>query len=324
MQKSVESGFHRDTPWQEVIKGIDLSGKLAVITGGSVGLGKETARALLAAGADVILGSRSLPSLEAAKADIASAGKGDIHVVRLDLTSAESIKSFAEAVLALNLPVDILVNNAGVMWTPLQRDARGNEGQLSSNFLGHAMLTSALAPALAAAREGRIVSLTSTGHHFSPVNFDDPNFERDEYDKFVSYGQSKTACSLLAVKAAASLGRYGVRAFAVHPGLIATNLAAHFEAEDRVEVVKRLGKFGDTLPAMKTIEAGCATSVWAATSPLLNDRSFAYLEDCGVATPIDSPNYGSGVLPYAIDEALAGRAWEMAERLVGSPLPLEA
>jgi NAD(P)-dependent dehydrogenase (short-subunit alcohol dehydrogenase family) len=308
----------------EVIEGCDLTGKLAVITGGYAGLGKHTALALGLAGADLFIGARSNDALEAAKRDLLAAGVRQVHVHRLDLCSPESVLSFSEAVNELARPIDFLVANAGVMASPLYRDERGNEFQLSTNYLGHALLASRLAKAVASAGGGRVVSLSSTGHHYSAVRLDDLNFERRTYDKWEAYGQSKTASSLLAVKIGKDMARAGVSGFAVHPGMIPTDLAKYLTPQDFEETRVKLGEYADRLPPFKTLETGAATSVWAATSPKLDGRTFAYCEDCEVAPLIDTPNFGSGVLAYATDAEIADKLWVAAEGLLGQPLPLLA
>lgn len=323
-QAPIGSGFDRDTSWKDIIRDVDLKGRVAVVTGGSAGLGLHTAQALGEAGADLVLGARSKDSLAAAKRHLEEAGVRSVATFGLDLTDPSSVRQFGGAVKALDRPVDILVANAGIMASPLARDARGNEFQLSTNYLGHALLVSELAAPMAKAQGSRLVSLSSTGHHYSPVDLEDLNFERRPYDKWLSYGQSKTASSLLAVKVARALGHAGVGAFAVHPGMIPTNLSQFLTEDDFAATREQLGDFADTLPAFKSLESGAATSVWAATAPALGDGGFAYCEDCDIAEVIDTPNYGSGVLRYAIDEDIADALWAKAEAMIGAPLPLEA
>lgn len=323
-QTSTDSGFGHGTGWQDVIAGRRLDGKLAIVTGGSAGLGKETALALGQAGADVVLGARSLEQLKETKAALEGAGVRQVHVERLDLSDQLSVAAFADAVRDRGRPVDLLIANAGIMACPLARDARGNEMQLSTNFLGHAVLVSELAPQIAAAGRARVISLSSTGHHYSPVDLGDLNFDSRRYEKWVAYGQSKTASSLLAVKVAGALGDRGVSAFAVHPGMIATDLSRFLEPADYEAARKQMGDLADALPAFKTVESGAATSIWAAVAPALADRRFAYCEDCDVAPLIPAPNYGWGVLPYAIDPELADGLWDQSERLLGRTLPLAA
>lgn len=322
MQEAVETRFNRDSTADEVVAGVDLSGKLAVVTGGSVGLGRETARALASAGADVFLGARTPESLDAASIALRAAGAGRVYSHVLNLMDPTSVEDFAKGVLALARPVDILINNAGIMACPPAHNALGVESQLATNYVGHAQLTSLLAAALAAAGRARLVSLSSTGHHFSPVVIDDLNFERRAYDKWTAYGQSKTADVLLAVKVAAHLGSRGVTALAVHPGMIPTDLGRFVAMDDMEENQARIGAHAANMPAFKTIEAGAATSVWAATAPALEGRGPLYLEDCRVAPLIDEPNYGFGVLAYALDREMADQLWTAAELMLDRKLTL--
>jgi len=315
--------FDRDTTAAEVVQGVNLSGKLAVVTGGSEGLGLETARALRSAGADLFIGARSADKLTAAATQLrGEPAGGTVFTHPLDLMAPASVDAFADAVLALDRPVDILVNNAGIMAAPKAYTAEGIESQLATNFVGHAQLTSRLAGALAAASGARLVSLTSSGHQISPVLFDDPNFERAHYEPFVAYGQSKTACALLAVKAARHLGGRGVTAHAVHPGMIETDLGRFITDEDRARMAAAMGDHARQMPKFKTIEAGAATSVWAATADELAGKPPLYLEDCHVADRIDTRNFAHGVLPYALDEDAADKIWTAAETMLGRPLPL--
>jgi NAD(P)-dependent dehydrogenase (short-subunit alcohol dehydrogenase family) len=314
--------FGRDTPATEVLQGVDLTGKLAVVTGASTGIGREAARVLALAGAEVVAGARRRASVEELARSVAEVG-GKIHAHELDLASEASVRAFAQAANSLGRPVDLLINNAGVMAGPLTRSDRGLENQFNTNFMGHAVLTSELAQALRRSGAARIVSLTSLGHHFSPVVFDDIQFERRAYDPWLAYGQSKTASSLLAAKAHANLASSGVSAFAVHPGLVpGTELGASASEADYATLQTMLADLNVPRTVPKTIEAGAATTVWAATAPELAGHGPLYLEDCGVAPVIDEPNYTFGVLPYALDPAQAERLWARAEHLLGRALPL--
>ncbi|MDB5969951.1 MAG: oxidoreductase [Hydrocarboniphaga sp.] len=313
----VRGPFSRTSTAEEAVAGIDLSGKLAVVTGGSGGIGRETARVLSQAGAHVVIGGRDEQALLTAKRDIAAISM-HAHVSEhpLDLVSVPSIRAFASAVASLGRAVDILVCNAGVMAVPLEHAPCGIESQLMINCVGHALLTSLLSPMLRRTAHARLVYLTSSGHQLSPLVLDDLNFRNRPYDKWKAYGQSKTACSLLAVYVAGQMMRKGVTAMAVHPGVIMTALGRSLSDGEREELAKRL--HGDE----KTIQAGAATSVWAATAPELEGQPPAYLEDCAVAEVIDTPNYHSGVMPYALDADQATRLWREMERMLGEPLPL--
>lgn len=328
MQSKVASPFNIDSTAEEVIGSIDLTGKLAVITGGSTGIGKETARVLAEAGADLFVGARSREKLESAREEISSSKKGAVNIAELDLMEPASADAFADAVLALGRPVDLLINNAGVMAPPLSRNSLGMESQFATNYVGHAILTSRLAPALLQAEEPRLISLASSGHHASPVDLDDLNYEQREYHKWKAYGQSKTANVYLALKVAKALGEKGVTALAVHPGYIMTELQRYLPEEEMAAVLattsEKAAKSGSEQigPAMKTIPQGAATTVWAATSPDLVGKGPLYLENCEVASVIAAPNMVSGVLPYALDTSLAEQLWCKTEALLGRSLPL--
>jgi NAD(P)-dependent dehydrogenase (short-subunit alcohol dehydrogenase family) len=323
MQEAVETRFDRDSTAAEVAAGIDLSGRLAVVTGASAGLGRETARVLAKAGADVFITGRDAAALEGVKASFLEAGDGAVHAQVIDLMGPGSVARCAETILALNRPVDILINNAGIMAAPFALSALGVESHLATNYLGHAQLVSLLAPALKAAGKARLISLSSTGHHWSPVIFDDLNFERRPYGKFEAYGQSKTGDCLLAVKASAHLLSSGVTVLTVHPGLIvSTHLGRYLTPEDLHWLQTHQGGDMNGSIHFKSIESGAATSIWAATAEALEGAGPVYLEDCHVAPIIDAPNYFNGVMRTALDPADADRLWAEAERMLGMELPL--
>jgi len=293
----------------EVLAGIDLTGRTAVVTGASSGIGTETARALAAAGAHVVLAVRDVGKGEKAAAGMTG---GAVDVTELDLTSLASVRSGATAVLARNPRIDLLINNAGVMATPFGRTADGFELQFGTNHLGHFLLTAMLAPAVLAAAPARIVNVTSAGHQASDIDWDDPNYERRPYDKWEAYGQSKTANILFAVELERRLGSRGVHAYAVHPGMIATELGRHLAADDFQTLTDRAKKQGRELPAFKPVEKGAATTVWAAVAPELATQGGRYLEDCRV-----SDNHA----PWALDADSAARLRGLSEQLVGQPFP---
>lgn len=312
--------FGKRSSAAEVLSGVDLSGRLAVITGAASGIGRATAEALLGAGADLVIGGRNPSKLEAAKSQqLRSRPNAAVHAFALDLMSVAGVDRFADAILALNRPVDILINNAGIIGQ-LARNEAGLESQLMTNFIGHAVLTSRLAPALKGSGGARLVSLSSFGHHYSAVVFDDLNFERRPYTAWAGYGQSKTACVLLAVQVAEKLSGHGVDAFAVHPGAIRTELGRDLVPEDFALALER-GSVPDA-EELKTPEQGAATSVWAATERQLAGRGPLYLEDCRIAPLLDQPSYNYGVMSYALDPALAARLWHETERLLARELPL--
>jgi NAD(P)-dependent dehydrogenase (short-subunit alcohol dehydrogenase family) len=312
--------FGMQSSAEEVLRGLDLHGRLVVITGALAGIGRATAEALLDAGADLVIAGRNPSKLEATKAELSHRrADATVHAFPLDLMSIASVDDFADAVLALKRPVNVLINNAGITGQ-LRRNESGIESQLMTNFIGHAVLTSRLAPALVRAEGARLVSLSSFGHHYSPVIFDDLNFEQRPYTAWASYGQSKTACVLLAVQVARQLGERGVQAFAVHPGAIMTELGADLGPDDFALAQER-----GSIPQpedWKTPAQGAATSVWAATEPQLSGRGPLYLEDCHIAPVLDQPTYCYGVMPYALDAELAARLWLATERLIARPLPL--
>jgi NAD(P)-dependent dehydrogenase (short-subunit alcohol dehydrogenase family) len=303
----------RPTAW-EVVDGIDLSGKTCAITGASSGLGRESARALAGAGAHVILAARDTDALARTAEWIGSEVPGaQTSMVQLDLTALESVRAAANAIRDIAPVIDVLMNNAGVMFTPFGRTQDGFELQIGTNHFGHFELTRLLIPQLAAAGGARLVILSSGGHMMGDVDFDDPNWERREYDKFVAYGASKTANVLHAVEADRRLRDLGIRAYAVHPGTVATSLARYMSRSDfsdlRKLVVDNSALRGETTDGrldVVTPEQGAATQVWAAVSPELTDRGALYLEECGIS---------DNVAPYARDEQHAADWWELSEKL---------
>jgi NAD(P)-dependent dehydrogenase (short-subunit alcohol dehydrogenase family) len=322
MQMAIHSGFDKQSTADDVLAGIDLSSSLAVVTGSNGGIGKETARALAVAGADVVITGRDKAALAAARAEIADQAPGrSVHAIDLDLMSLNSVDKLADAVLALGRPLNMLINNAGTVG-PLIRNEAGLESQLMINVIGHAVLAHRLAPALTKAGQARIVMLTSLGHQYCPALVDDLNFKRTEYSTWRSYGSSKSASSLLALHFSKVLGHSGVRAFAVHPGAIWTNMGRALTPEDYESFAEMSPGGGMEEEAFKSVGAGAATSVWAATSPQLAEAPALYLEDCGVAPIIEQPNYRFGVMRHALDEDAADRLWPAIEKLVGRSLPL--
>jgi NAD(P)-dependent dehydrogenase (short-subunit alcohol dehydrogenase family) len=310
------SRFGADTTADEVLEDLDLHGKLVLITGGSSGLGQESARALAARGAHVVLTARdTAKGRGVVDAIVASTGNQKVELEQLELDSLASVRAFAQRFLARHDRLDVLLNNAGVMACPLGHTKDGFELQFGTNHLGHFLLTCLLAPALKKAAPSRVVSLSSRGHHLAPVDFQDPNFERRDYQKWVSYGQSKTANVLFAVGLERRLGPAGVHAYALHPGAIMTDLGRHLVPED-IDFLRARSAPGTSLQ-LKTVEAGAATSCFAATAPELEGRGGVYLEDCHVAGVNDAPNGLDGVKTYAIDPKNAERLWELSENLVG-------
>ncbi|MEZ4215271.1 MAG: oxidoreductase [Myxococcota bacterium] len=309
------SKFGFDSTTDEVLAGVDLGGALAVVTGASGGLGEETARALAAHGASVVMTARDMAKGEAAADAIRkSTGNANVSVAELELGSLASVRAFAERFLREHDALQLLINNAGVMACPYAKTHDGFELQLGTNHLGHFVLTNLLAPALVRGAPGRVVNLTSGGHRFSNVNFDDPNYERTEYTKWGGYGQSKTANVLFTVELDRRLRDRGVRAYAVHPGAILTDLGRHLVPED-VEAL-RSARPGGAKMRYKPVPAGAATTCYAATSPDLEGLGGVYLEDCHVAAVNDEPA-PDGVRSYALDPEGAARLWALSEQLVG-------
>jgi NAD(P)-dependent dehydrogenase (short-subunit alcohol dehydrogenase family) len=322
LQQPTGSGFNAKSTANDVIKGIDLTGKTAIVTGGNTGIGLETAKVLAGAGATVIVPAR----------DIEKARKNleiipNIEIEAMDLGKPDTIDAFAERFLSSGRPLHLLINNAGIMWVPLQRDSRGIESQLATNYLGQYHLVSRLWPALKKANGARVVNVSSYGHQMAPFNFDDPNFEHREYQTLLAYGQSKTASNLFALELDNRAKAFNVRAYSLHPGSIAgTELARDAD----MELFKQMGFFDDQgnmrpeiLAGLKTIPQGAATTIWCATSPLLNDIGGVYCEDADIAE-LDLGNFGKdnglgtrGVQLYSLDEASAKKLWDLSEKMTG-------
>ncbi len=313
------SKFGFESTTDEVLEGVDLTGKLALVTGASGGLGEETARALASHGARVVLTARDIPKGEAVAAKIReSTGNPDIEVISLELDSLESVRACAQRFLATHDELNLLINNAGVMACPFGKTQDGFEMQFGTNHLGHFVFTNSILPALLKGAPGRIVNLSSGGHRFSNVLFDDLNFETTEYHKFLSYGQSKTANVQFSVGLDARLKDRGIRVFAVHPGAIMTELSRHMEKADIDELMANRGA---AKMVFKPIPAGAATSCYAATSSDLDGLGGVYLEDCHVAEVNDTEAH-NGVRSYALDSDNAERLWTLSEQLVGEQFPL--
>ncbi len=324
-QKAIDSGFGAATSAHEVIAGIDLSGKTAIVTGGYSGLGRETARVLRSAGARVIVPARDMRRAKEALAGV------DVEIKPMDLLDPASINAFAASFLASTPALHILVNSAAIMAVPeLTRDARGFELQFATNHLGHFHLTKRLLPALRHADGARVVSVSSVGHRYSPVFADDPNFEQRPYNPWAAYGQSKTANILFAVELDQREKAHGVRAFSLHPGAIVdTGLGKHIPTEQLIAagVLDAQGEPSrDPARQLKTIGQGAATQVWCATSPQLDGVGGVYCENVDVAalmtTQPDNPGMSdamrlTGVVPYAVDPVAANALWSLSDRLLG-------
>ena len=320
--------YGNDTTTEEILDGIDLTGRRFVVTGASSGLGAESTRALAAHGAFVTMLARSPEKNEAAAAAVReSVPDARLELGTVDLADLSSIRAFADRYRRDHDAIDVLMNNAGVMACPFGHTADGFEMQFGTNHLGHFLLTGLLVPAILAGTEPRIVNLSSAAHSISDVDLDDPNFETTEYDPWGSYGRSKTANVLFTRELARRLGPEGVLSFAVHPGGIMTNLGRHLDEELINQMMERskaraeaagnaAGEF-----RFKSVEAGAATQVWAATAPELVDHNGAYLGDCQLGVEGADPG-GNGFVSYILDDDKARRLWTLSEQLVGQTLDL--
>ncbi|MBW8736338.1 MAG: SDR family NAD(P)-dependent oxidoreductase [Streptomyces turgidiscabies] len=310
-QHKIGSGFDARSTADDVLAGVDLTGKLALVTGGYSGLGLETTRALTKAGARVVV-----PARRPEHAGQELAGVEGVEVDALDLGDLDSVRDFADRFLASGRTLDLVIDNAGIMACPETRVGPGWEAQFATNHLGHFALVNRLWPAIEPGG-ARVVSVSSRGHHFSGIRWDDVNWQHD-YDKWAAYGQAKTANVLFAVHLD-RLGRdAGVRAFSLHPGAIFTPLQRHIPIAEQIERGWRdaEGKPLD-LEGFKTPEQGAATQVWAATSPQLAGMGGLYCEDCDIAEPAPEGDQRGGVRDYAVDADQAARLWELSARLTG-------
>lgn len=308
--------FGHDTTTDEVLAGIDLTGKRAIVTGASGGLGEETARALVSKGAAVTIAARDMAKGRAAEERIKEqTGSTRIDLLQVELSRPDSVRKAAADYLDRYDTLNILINNAGVMACPLTRTPEGWEMQFATNHFGHFLFTCLLAPALKKGAPARIVNLSSAGHRLSNVDFEDPHYEKRDYEKWQAYGQAKTANALFSVGLNQRLAKSGVTANAVHPGGIQTDLGRHLSPEDIEALMSQSGR--ETEFQFKSIPAGAATSVWAATSPDLEGRGGCYLEDCHVAEVADGGFGTSGVASYALDAGGADKLWTLTEKTLG-------
>jgi NAD(P)-dependent dehydrogenase (short-subunit alcohol dehydrogenase family) len=316
LQKPIGSGFNATSTTSDVIKGIDLTGKIAIVTGGNTGLGLETTKTLAAAGATVIIPSRDI---EKAKKNLQ--GIANVELESMDLMNPDSIDEFANKFLASDRPLHLLINNAGIMWVPLQRDSRGIESQLATNYLAQFQLTARLWTALKKAGGARVINVSSHGHQFASFDFDDPNFFHRAYETLLGYGQSKTASNLFALELDNRGKAFNVRAYAVHPGSVGgTDLGRNAS----LELFQQMGfcdAEGNLLPevaaSLKTIPQGAATTIWCATSPMLNNIGGVYCEDVDIAALVTDSLATNGVKRYSLDEANAKRVWTLGEEMTG-------
>lgn len=316
LQKPIGSGFNAKSTSTEVIKGINLSGKIAIVTGGNTGIGLETVKTLAYAGATVIVPARDIKKAKKNLQEIPN-----VEIEEMDLVNPISIDTFAEKFLTSGRPLHLLINNAGIMWVPLRRDGRGIESQLAVNYLAAFQLTAKLWAALKQANGARVVNVSSQGHQFAPFNFDDPNFEHREYETLQGYGQSKTAVNLFSLELDNRVKEFGVRSYSLHPGSIGgTELAR----EVPLELFVKLGYYdeqGNILPekaaTLKTIPQGASTTVWCATSPQLNNIGGVYCEDTDIAELSFGQEVSEGVKPYSVNETNAKCLWKLSEKMTG-------
>ncbi len=321
LQKPLNSGFNAKSTTNDVIKGIDLTGKIAIVTGGNAGIGLETTKILAAAGATVIV-----PARDTEKAKKNLQGIANIELESMDLMNPESIDLFAQKFLSSGRPLHLLINNAGIMWVPLRRDSRGIESQLATNYLAQFHLTARLWPALKKANGARVINVSSLGHQMAPFNFEDPHFLHRKYETLQAYGQSKTASNLFAVELDNIGKAFNIRAYSLHPGSInGTELGR----EASIELFQQMGfcdAEGNILPevaaSLKTIPQGAATTVWCATSPMLNNIGGVYCEDADVAelalgNTEHNASRSGGVQPYSLDQASAKKLWKLSEEMTG-------
>lgn len=313
--------FGFTTTTEDVLSGISLKGKRVLITGVSAGLGIETARALVAHDAEVVGTARDLKKAEKASQKIlekSHVGNGHFDIVQLDLADLQNVKKCAEQLVDQGKPFDIVIANAGVMATPPSFTVDGLEIQFGTNYLGHFALLTGITPLL---YEGsRVVVLSSAAHHISDVDLDDINFEHTLYDRWLAYGRSKTACALLALEFDRRYRGQGIRAVAVHPGGIKTELQRHYPAEEEAALVESINKanaaIGQPPFRYKTIQQGAATSVWAAVFADADEVGGRYCEDCHVAEVDDSEGIHGGVRSYACSPARAEELWEKSEAIL--------
>jgi NAD(P)-dependent dehydrogenase (short-subunit alcohol dehydrogenase family) len=310
----------------DVLSGVNLKGKRILVTGVSAGLGVETARSLAAHGAQVVGAARDLNKAKGATEHVrtsATANGGSFELIELDLANLKSVRACADRLLAKGEPFDVVIANAGVMATPFGHTADGFETQFGTNHLGHFVLINRIAPLIRTG--GRLINVSSAGHRRSNVDLEDPNFERTLYEPFIAYGRSKTANILFAVTFDQRHRQRGVRAAAVHPGIIETELIRHVSPswlETRVDEINQQLAAADKPPIhWKSIPQGAATSVWAGVVAPADEIGGRYCEDCHVGSVVPSEVPGDavteGVRGYAVDPKTAEALWKKSEELVG-------
>ena len=316
-QESLGSGFGKHTTASEIMVGVNLEGKTAVVTGGYSGIGLETVKALHGAGAEVIVPVRTKASAEKS---FSEAGLS-IETGEMDLADLQSVERFASDVLTRHSQIDLLVNNAGIMACPEARVGKNWESQFGINHIGHFVLTKALERGLKK-KGARVVSLSSIGHRLSGIRWDDIHFHNTPYKKWLAYGQAKTANALFARGLNSQWGAEGVQAFSAHPGVIQTGLSRHLSHEELVALGwadEKGGVSQSSNDMSKTPEQGCATTLWCATSCLLNDRGGEYCEDCDISKLAnDESPEDSHVRSWACDDEEAERLWFETEKMLSA------
>ncbi|MFB9275867.1 SDR family NAD(P)-dependent oxidoreductase [Cohnella cellulosilytica] len=325
-QRPIPSGYGPRTTAQDIVAGIDLRGKIAIVTGGYSGLGLEVSRILAQAGAHIVLPARSPGKAAAAAAAVPGA-----ELAEMDLADPASIDRFAAGFEATGRPLHLLIQCAGIMALPeLRRDERGYELQLATNHLGHFQLAARLWPALRRAGSARVVSVSSGAHRFSAIRFEDPNYLHRPYAKWEAYGQSKTANALFALALDRKGAPYGVRAFSAHPGSVVTDLSRHL-SDDEMKAMGALDDQGrrtysETTEERKTVPEGAATIVWCAVGRQLDGQGGVYCRNADIAEPVPSEQLAApganGVWPWAMDEDAAERLWTLSERLTEVPFAI--
>lgn len=324
LQQPIGSGFNAKSTANDVIKGINLTGKIAIVTGGHTGIGLETTKILAAAGATVIVPARDVNKAHKNLQDISN-----VELESMDLMDPESIDAFSEKFLASQRPLHLLINNAGIMWVPLRRNSLGHESQLATNYLGQFQLTARLWPGLKKANGARVLNVSSYGHQMAPFHFEDPNFLYRDYETLQGYGQSKTACNLFALELDNRAKDFKIRAYSLHPGSV---LGTDLGREEPIELFKQLGTHDasgiikpEVAANLKTVSQGAATTIWCATSSLLDNIGGVYCEDADIAEldlgniehRFDEPSTIRGVQPYSLDEINAKRLWDLSEQMTG-------
>lgn len=316
LQRALGSGFNASSTAEEVIRGIDLQGKTVIVTGGNTGIGLQTVKTLSQAGAQIIVPARDIE-----KAARNLKGLSNVTIEEMDLMNPDSIDAFAQKFILTGKPLHLLINNAGIMWVPLRRDHRGYESQLATNYLAVFQLTARLWSALKKADGARVVNVSSGGHQFSDFDFQDPNFLNREYETLTAYGQSKTAVNLFSVELDKRAKHHNVRAYSLCPGSVGET---ELGREAPVDLFHKLGfsdAEGNILPevaaSLKTIPQGAATTVWAATSKLLDTIGGVYCENADVADLNSDVSIIGGIKPYSLDKANAEKLWKLSEQMTG-------